>query len=173
MHLSTLRSKPRQVASSSRAHTLSSSSYTTSTKDRTKVQILTQKTALELARGLKYKDKAISCAIKSENLLKGLQPGSPPKGAPTNGMYGGWNGAYAPGGYAPNGWNGGGAYAGAEGGFGRGGRGAPVTRGGRAGARFTCFTVGAHKKVEMLTREVVCRAWWTGCDEHGQWRACG
>ena len=88
------------------------------------------KTALEMAKGMKFKDKSISCAIKSENLLKGLQPGSPPKGAPTNGMYAG-PGIY--GGYMPNGgygWNGG--FPAGEGGFGRGGaRAGPAQRGGR------------------------------------------
>jgi len=87
------------------------------------------KTALEMAKGMKFKDKSISCAIKSENLLKGLQPGSPPKGAPTNGMYAG-PGMY--GGYMPNGgygWNGG--FPAGEGGFGRGGaRAGPAQRGG-------------------------------------------
>ena len=88
------------------------------------------KKALELAKGLKFKDKAISCAIKSENLLKGLQPGSPPKGGPSNGIYAGMYGGYMAngGGY---GWNGG--YAAGDGGFGRGGRAGGVARGGRAG----------------------------------------
>jgi hypothetical protein len=88
------------------------------------------KTALEMARGMKYKDKAISCAIKSENLLKGLQPGSPPKTGPTNGMYPGMYGGYmANGGYG--GWNG--AYAAGESGFTRGARAGGGARGGRAG----------------------------------------
>jgi len=88
------------------------------------------KTALAMAKDKKFKDKSISCAIKSENLLKGLQPGaqSPPKGGPINGTYPGMYGGYvaANGGY---GWNGG--YA-PDGGFGRGAR-AGGTRGGRAG----------------------------------------
>jgi len=86
------------------------------------------KTALAMAKDKKFKDKSISCAIKSENLLKGLQPGSPPKGGPINGGYPGMYGGYvaANGGY---GWNGG--YA-PDGGFGRGAR-AGSARGGRAG----------------------------------------
>jgi len=88
------------------------------------------KTALAMAKDKKFKDKSISCAIKSENLLKGLQPGapSPPQGGPINGTYPGMYGGYvaANGGY---GWNGG--YA-PDGGFGRGAR-AGGTRGGRAG----------------------------------------
>ena len=86
------------------------------------------KSALEMAKGMKFKDKAISCAIKSENLLKGLQPGSPPKGGPNNGMYGMYGGYMANGGY---GWNGG--YPAGEGGFGRGARAGPASRGGRTG----------------------------------------
>ena len=87
------------------------------------------KTALEMAKGMKYKDKSISCAIKSENLLKGLQPGSPPKTGPSNGVYPGMYGGYmANGGY---GWNG--AYAAGEGGFNRGARAGGGSRGGRAG----------------------------------------
>uniref|UniRef100_A0A6U6BI08 HTH La-type RNA-binding domain-containing protein n=1 Tax=Guillardia theta TaxID=55529 RepID=A0A6U6BI08_GUITH len=58
------------------------------------------KSALELAKGLKWEGKSISCAIKSESLLKSLAPGSPPKGGVPNVYYGptyvNSNGAYFP-----------------------------------------------------------------------------
>jgi len=40
----------------------------------------TTKRALEFAKKLTWEGKPIGCAIKSENLLRGLSPGSPPKG---------------------------------------------------------------------------------------------
>ncbi len=40
------------------------------------------KEALNFAKNLKWDGKPIGCAIKSENLLKGLTPGSPPKVCP-------------------------------------------------------------------------------------------
>jgi len=45
------------------------------------------KQALEAVKPLKWEGKSIGCAIKSESLLKGITPGSPPKGA---------NGAFVP-----------------------------------------------------------------------------
>jgi len=93
----------------------------------------TQK-ALEIAKSLQWEGKPIGCAIKSENLLKGLQPGgSPPKGlggGATPGyfvpMQFGNNGQYGYGGGFP----GGGEFR-----QGGGGRGQPAGRGasGRGG----------------------------------------
>jgi len=57
------------------------------------------KKALEVARGITWDGKPIGCAIKSENLLKGLQPGSPPKGL----AGGNTPGYYVPMQYAANG----------------------------------------------------------------------
>eukprot|EP00287_Rhodomonas_sp_CCMP768_P015672 CAMPEP_0196757842 /NCGR_PEP_ID=MMETSP1091-20130531/103870_1 /TAXON_ID=302021 /ORGANISM="Rhodomonas sp., Strain CCMP768" /LENGTH=458 /DNA_ID=CAMNT_0042106627 /DNA_START=209 /DNA_END=1585 /DNA_ORIENTATION=- len=60
------------------------------------------KEALNFAKNLKWEGKPIGCAIKSENLLKGLTPGSPPKGGAGGGGYyvpNYGNGAYSYGAY--------------------------------------------------------------------------
>jgi len=64
------------------------------------------KEALNFAKNLKWEGKPIGCAIKSENLLKGLTPGSPPKGG---------TGVFYAGGYNPNNAYGGYGYMGADG----------------------------------------------------------
>lgn len=74
------------------------------------------KAALDLVKPLKWDNKAIGCAIKSESLLKGITPGSPPKVTGNAGFYMPmhYGGAY---GYAyPQG-------EGGQGGFRQGGRG--------------------------------------------------